>query len=942
MKHLFRNLFVATLLTSAGSAMAQQMPPIPMDKDVRMGKLDNGLTYYIRKNTTNEKRADFYIAQKVGAILEEPQQRGLAHFLEHMAFNGTKNFPGEGKKLGVIPWCETVGIKFGTNLNAATGIDETIYNISNAPVTRDGIVDSCLLILHDWASDLLLTDKEIDKERGVIHEEWRSTTSAGHRFYAKAFPVMYQGTKYSDCLPIGTMDVIDNFKYKVLRDYYEKWYRPDLQGLIIVGDIDVDAIEAKIKKMFNDIPKPINPAPRVYYPVPDNKEPIVYIDKDKEQTNMRVQISFKHESFPDSLKTNMQYLFMNYAKEMISTMLNARLNELTQTATPPYIYAGADDGDFIVAKTVQAFTGTTVCKEDGINLAFTTLLREMKRAHQFGFTESEYARARAEYLTQLESEFNEKGKKKNESYVNQYVANFISNEPMPSIEDRFAIMNQVAPNLPISMINEVMKSLIGEGNEVITVFGPDKEGLVYPTKEEMINMMNKVKAENITAYVDKVSNEPLIAKAPKAGKTVASKANTIYGTTTLTLSNGVKVIIKKTDFKADEIQMKAISLGGNSLMPNSEIININSLGDVIELGGLGNFSTVELQKVLAGKKANVSPFIGTNTEGVSGSCSPKDLETMLQLTYLTFTAPRMDKDAFKSYLVRQKAALQNMEANPMVAFQDSVKSTLLGKHPRAISMKANMVDKINYEKCMTLYKDRFKDASDFTFILVGNIEVATAKPLLETYLGSLPSINRKETFKDIKLNIRKGELTNIFSKKQEIAKATVLTLYSGNCKYNLRNDVMMSMLEQVLNLVYTEKVREQEGGTYGVHVGGEISKFPKEEFQLQVFFQTDPAKKDKLTKIIFNEANALAKDGPSEENLTKVKEYILKAYKEKVKENSFWLNNINEYVYTGIDMTANYETAVNSITSADLKAFAQSLFSQKNRIEVTMTAPQAK
>lgn len=942
MKHLFRNLLVATLLASAGTAFAQQMPPIPMDKDVRMGKLENGLTYYIRKNTTNEKRADFYIAQKVGAILEEPEQRGLAHFLEHMAFNGTKNFPGTEKGLGVIPWCETVGIKFGTDLNAGTGIDETIYNISNAPVTREGIVDSCLLILHDWASDLLLTDKEIDKERGVIHEEWRSTTNTTRRFYNSAFPTMYPGTRYSDCLPIGSMDVIDNFKYKVLRDYYEKWYRPDLQGLIIVGDIDVDAIEAKIKKVFNDIPKPVNPAPRIYYPVPDNKEPIIFIGKDKEQTNMRLQINYKHEAFPDSLKTNMQYLFLNYAKGMISTMLNARLNELTQTATPPYIGAGVEDGDFIVAKTVQAFSGITVCKEDGIKLAFTTLLREIKRAHQFGFTESEYARARAEYLTQLESEFNEKGKKKNESYVNQYVANFISNEPMPSIEDRYAIMNQVAPNLPITMINEVMKSLIGEGNEVVTVFGPDKEGLVYPTKEEILDMMNKVKAESITAYVDKVSNEPLISKAPKAGKTVATKTNTIYGTTTLTLSNGVKVIVKKTDFKADEIQMKAISLGGNSLISNSEIINISSLGDVVELGGLGNFSTVELQKVLAGKKASVSPFIGTNTEGVSGSCSPKDLETMLQLTYLTFTAPRMDMDAFKSYLNRQKAALQNMEANPMVAFGDSVKSTAYGNHPRAMRMKADMVDKISYEKCLALYKDRFKDASDFTFILVGNVDLATAKPLLETYLGSLPSINRKETFKNLNMNVRKGQLTNVFSKQQAIPKATVLTLYTGNCKYNLRNSIMMSIVDQVLNLVYTEKVREQEGGTYGVGVQGELSKFPKEEFELQVFFQTDPAKKDKLTNIIFNEATALAKNGPSEANLTKVKEYILKEQKEKMKENGYWLGNINEFIFTGVDMTANYEATVNSITAADIKAFAQSLLSQKNRIEVTMTAPEKK
>lgn len=942
MKNLLKNLFVATLITSSGSVFAQQMPTVPIDKNVRIGKLENGLTYYIRRNTTNEKRADFYIAQKVGSILEEPQQRGLAHFLEHMAFNGTKHFPGTDKALGIVPWCESVGIKFGTNLNAGTGIDQTVYNISNAPVTRDGIIDSCLLILHDWSNDLLLSDNEIDKERGVIHEEWRSRMNASQRFQENAMKVIYPGSKYADCSPIGTMDVVDNFKYQVLRDYYEKWYRPDLQGLVIVGDIDVDVIEAKIKSMFADIAKPINPAKRIYFPVEDNKEPIVFIGKDKEQQNVQILVFNKHDAFPDSLKNNMQYLLMNYAKSMIGVMINARLNELKQSANPPYIHASAYDQMFFASKTKNSFTGVAICKDDGIELALTSLLRETERAKRFGFTESEYIRARAEYISQLESDFNERAKTKNSTYVNQYIKNFLNNEPIPSIEDKFTIINQIAPKIPISMINETMKSFFTDGNLVITLFGPDKEGLTYPTKEKLLEISDKVKAENITAYVDKVSNEPLMAKSPKSGKVISKKENTIYGTTTLTLSNGVKVIIKKTDFKADEIRMEAVSLGGNSLISNSELANIKVLNSVATLGGLGNFSTVNLEKILAGKKAYVEPNIDENTEGVSGLCSPKDLETMLQLTYLTFTSPRMDIDAFKSFVKRERATLENMEANPMVAFQDSIIATTYNNHPRALRLKKEMLDKIDYQKCIDLYKERFKNAGDFTFVLVGNVELSKVTPLLEKYLGSLPSTKKKETFKDLNIENRKGIITNEFYKKQEPAKASVQIIYSGKCKFNLENEVLMSALSQILTIVYTEKVREQEGGTYGVHVNGKVRKLPKETFNLEVYYQTDPAKKNKLTRIIFDEATAMTKACTSETNLTKVKEYLLKRNKENLKENRFWLSNINDYILNGVDMTTNYETIVNKLTTTDIMKFAKSLLDQNNRIEVTMTSPVTK
>ncbi|MCP3894859.1 MAG: insulinase family protein [Bacteroides sp.] len=941
MKHLFRGLFLAAtvICCSFQQAMAQQqLPPIPVDPNVRIGQLDNGLTYYIRKNALPANRADFYIAQKVGSIQEEANQRGLAHFLEHMCFNGTTHFPGNS----LTSYLAKIGVKFGENLNAYTAIDETVYNISNVPVQTPGAIDSCLLILHDWSNDLLLDPKEIDKERGVINEEWRTRMSAMQRLQEKLLPQMYEGTKYATCFPIGTMDVVMNFKYQTLKDYYEKWYRPDLQGIVVVGDINVDDIEAQIKKIFADIPAQPNAAKREHYPVNDNKEPIVIIEKDKEQPHIQVLVFNKHEATPTDQKNNMGYLVQNYATTLISNMLNARLSELAQTANPPFIYAGAYDSDFFVAKTKDAFTGIVVCKEGAVDSGIASLLRETERARQFGFTESEYTRARAEYLRQLESAYNERDKRKNEEYINEYVRHFLDKEPIPGIENEYAIINQVAPAIPVAALNQMMQELVTDSNLVVAILAPEKEGMVIPSKEAILNTIKEVKSEKLTAYVDKVSTEPLMAEKPKGGKIVSEKENKQFGTTELTLSNGVKVILKKTDFKADEIQMKGVSLGGSSLFPDSEIINIKELNDVIGVGGLGNFSKVDLEKVLAGKKASVKAGIGNLTEAVNGSCSPKDFETLLQLTYLTFTAPRKDVDAFTSYKNRAKASLQNQELNPMVAFSDSIQAAIYNKHPRAIRLKADMVDKIDYDKIMSMYQDRFKDASDFTFIFVGNVDTAKDKALIAEYLGALPAINRKETFKDNKMDMRKGIYKNEFIKQQETPKTSVLVLYNGTCKYDLKNSILMDMTSQILDLVYTEKVREEAGGTYGVYVGGDITRYPKENAYVQIIFDTAPSKKAELMKIIFAEADKLGISGPSEANLSKVKEYMLKKYTENVKENSYWLKAIDEYLLTGMDITKNYETTINSVTAKDIQKFAADLLKQKNEVEVTMTSPETK
>lgn len=945
MKHLFRKLGFAVIMLCGSFQLASaqmQMPPIPVDKDVRIGHLDNGLTYYIRHNALPEHRVEFHIAQKVGSILEEPQQRGLAHFLEHMAFNGTKNFPGDEKGLGIVQWCETKGIKFGVNLNAYTSVDQTVYRISNVPTDDQSVVDSCLLILHDWSNAVLLSDKEIDKERGVIHEEWRSRNSGIMRLYTEAQAVMYPGDKYADCMPIGSIDVIDNFPYQAIRDYYAKWYRPDLQGIIIVGDIDVDQMEAKIKSVFADVKKPVNPAERVYYPVADNQEPLVYIGKDKEIDDPTIEIYFKQDPTPDSIKGNMAYLLQQYMLNMTTSMLNSRLNELRQSANPPFIYAGCYYGNYFLAQTKDAFTLSISSKAEGINEALKAGLTELERVRRYGFTESEYERARANYLQRLESAYNEREKTKNDSYVNEYINHFLMAEPIPGIEFEYTTMNQIAPNIPVMAINQAIQQggLLPDNNQVVFIAAPEKEGIVCPTKEEVIAQLKGMKDLKVEAYVDKVSNEPLMKEAPKGGKIVSENTNAIYGTTELTLSNGVKVYIKKTDFKADEIQMKGVSLGGTSLFPDKDKLEMSYLNSVMQAGGLGNFSKVDLTKMLAGKKVSVNAAVGANTEAVTGSCSPKDFETMMQLTYLSFTAPRKDMDAFASLKSRIKAQLESAESNPLSSINDTIQKMMYGYHPRYFSMKPEMVDQINYDRIIEMYKDRFADASDFRFFLVGNVDIEKVKPLIEQYLGALPSTGRKETFRDNHMDIAKGMLENTYAKEQQTPMATVFMLYSGKCKYDLKDNLLMSFLTQALDMVYTEEVREKEGGTYGVSSYGQLSKHPNEKFMLQIVYQTDPAKKDHLNGIIDAQMKKMASEGPTEEHLQKIKEYMLKKYKDNQKENGYWLNNLDEYFYTGVDYTQSYEEAVNSITVKDVQKFAADLVNQGNKITVVMTVPE--
>lgn len=943
MKSFLRIMFgaIALIILSGQwltvNAQEMQLPPIPVDPAVRIGHLDNGLTYYIRHNEKPENRVEFYIAQKVGSIQEEPRQRGLAHFLEHMAFNGTKNFPGNEKGKGIVDWCESHAIKFGTNLNAYTSVDETVYNISNVPTDNTAVLDSCLLILHDWSNYVLLEDEEIDKERGVIREEWRSRNSGLLRVYTDAQETMYPGSKYADCMPIGNIDVVNNFPYQDLRDYYNLWYHPDLQGIIIVGDINVDEMEGKVKALFSEIPKATGKPERIYYPVSDNDAPIIYIGNDKEVSTPNVQIFFKHDATTNEEKESMAYLLQTYMLSMASSMLDERFEEMTQQANPPFNGAGSEYGDYFLSKTKEAFNVTVITKADGIETGLQAALTEIERMKRFGFTASEYERARANYLQRLESAYKERNNTQNANFVNEYVQHFLNNEPIPGIEQEYSIMQQIAPNIPVEAINAlVQQQLIPDNNRVVFIAVPESAVDKCPTKEQVLNMLNGMSQLQVEAYVDNVSDEPLVSDIPATGKIVKEEMG-MYGSTKLTLNNGVQVYIKKTDFKEDEIRMRAVSPGGTTQFDDKDKLEMEVLDDLGSIGGLGNFSQTELTKQLAGKKVTLSASVTSQRETLGGNSSPKDFETMLQLVYLRFQQPRMDADAFESYKTRMKAQLENAKANPLSTINDTISIAMFGHHPRIVMMQPEMVDQINYQRGLDMFADRFADASDFTFFFVGNIDVDAMKPLIAQYLGALPDKQRKEAAIDRKLDILPGTRVKEYAKEMQTPMATTIMVYSGKESYNLRNNVLMDFLTQALDMVFTDEVREKEGGTYGVNSYGSLNKYPHEEAMMQIVYQTDPTKKEKLNTLIDELVKKMAAEGPTAEQMQKVRDYMVKQYNDNQKENSYWISSLDEYYYTGIDFNADYLNIVNSVTAADVKAFATDLIQQGNKVTVVLT-----
>ena len=913
------SLAIALVLAFGLSAMAQQMPT-PMDPNVRYGKLDNGMTYYIRHNEKPAQRADFYIAQKVGSILEEEPQRGLAHFLEHMAFNGTTNLPG----MMLREYLQSRGIKFGENLNAGTGIDQTVYMVTNVPTNIPGLVDTCLLILHDWSSFIALEEAEIDNERGVILEELRTREDASERIMKQILPIMYPNSPYANRLPGGLPEVVANFEYQTLRDYYHKWYRPDLQGLIIVGDIDVDAIEARIKELCSDIKAPVNPAPRTRFMIDDNEEPIVAIASDPEETNYSVNLYYKTDATPDSLKNDINYWMGQYVLSIITQMEINRLQELTQKANPPFVYGYSYYSNYYLAPTKDAWCSMAMAKDaNGIDEALTALVTENKRMQQYGFTESEYERAKADFMKRIENQYEERNNTENSRYVNACLDNFLTNEPMMGIETEYQLYQNIIPNLPIELINTVAHELIPENNLVITVTAPKKEGETLPTKEEILKVYDQANAAEVEPYKEEVFDGPIVENMPKPGTIKKEDAMPEFDAVVMTLSNGMKVVYKKTTFKEDEIRFRATSQGGISALKQEDFITLSNLDDVITLGGVGNFSATDLPKVLAGKKVRVMPYIDNYTEGMSGNCSPKDLETMMQLIYLYFTAPRSDEEAFQSYTQRTKAALENQELNPMITFTDSLISVLYNNHPLRMRTKAEDIDKIDYAKAMKLYNDRFADPNNFTFYFVGNIDPETFKPLVEQYLASLKADKRNENWKDINLVIPEKDNICHFTKQMQNPKASVYMIMNGTMKYDYRNQLYMKALSDVMDIYYTRTIREEEGGTYGVGVMGQVTDKPKDAYLFLVAFDTNKEMYQKLMGKVYEGLDDVAKNGPSQEDLSKVVENLYKKRTEQLEENNFWISAMNTYDEDKINIVAEYDAIVKSITPKTIADFAK-------------------
>lgn len=920
------------ILVSVFSLQVFAQGPLPLDPKMVKGTLPNGLTYYIRANAEPKGQAEFFIAQKVGSMQELDNQRGLAHFLEHMAFNGTKNFPGKS----LFTFTEGIGVKFGYNLNAYTSWDETVYNISSVPVSREGIIDSCLLVLHDWSNALSLTDKDINEERGVIREEMRTRDDADMRTIEKLLPVVFPQNRYADRWVIGTSQVIENFKPQELRDYYHRWYRPDHQAIIIVGDIDPVAVEAKIKKMFSDIPAPTVPSELQLTMVEGNTEPIVGFVTDPEATNTSISINYKQEVLPKEIKLSAQSFILSYVKSMISTMLNNRFEEIGQSAKPPFTYAYSYYAPFVIAKTMDAFTTTAMSKEGGLMPAYETIIAELARVKQHGFTAGEYDRARAEYISMYEKYYNERDKNQSNQYAREYVRNFVDDEAVPGIETEYALVNQIAPMLTVEQINQMAQGLITEENLVIFGSGPEKAGLTYPSAEELLATYNKVFNQTYEAYKDSVSNDPLIAQLPKPGKVTKVTTDKLFDAKVYTLSNGIKVIVKPTDFKSDEIIFTSTSFGGTSLYPDADILNLKVINGVATVGGLGNFSQVNLTKALSGKRVSVKSQIGVQEEGIAGTCSPKDLETMMQLIYLTATSPRLDEDAFASWMTRQKAQLESMSANPMATFSDTLTAQMYGNHPRAMRLQLDDLEKINYKRSMEIYKERFQNMNDFVFTFVGNIDEATFKPLMEQYIATLPTGKGKETFKDTKMYTLTGERKSHFDREMQTAKATACAIYTGKVDYTPANVLKMDILKQILDIVYTEEIREKEGGTYGVGVQLSTSDYPYGSYKLLIFFDTENSVAAKLLSIVYREFDDMTKEGPRAEDLEKVKAYMLKDIQEKQRDNSTWVNAIDQQYAYNRNFFIGKEELIKSITADDIKEMAKLILSQQNRSEIIM------
>ncbi|MBB3186770.1 M16 family metallopeptidase [Microbacter margulisiae] len=928
------NKFIYTLSVmlafSVSIGIAQQLSLVPTDPQVRIGKLDNGLTYYIRHNNLPKNRADFYIVQKVGAILENDNQNGLAHFLEHMSFDGTENFPGKG----IINFFEQHGVRFGENVNAYTSLDETVYNLTNVPTLHQGTIDSSLLVLHDWSHFVLLKGNAIDNERRVIMEEWRTRASASRRMWKEINSIIYAGSQYAKRDVIGDTAVILHCPYQALRDYYKKWYRPDLQGIIVVGDIDVDKTEAEIKQLFGSIPNPANQAKRIVYAIPDNEKPIVAIVTDPEATSSAIIIRYKHDPMPDSLKKTILGYVAQVRNSLISIMINNRFQDLAQQPNAPFTFALNEYGD--ITKSKDAFMFYMIPREGQYKEAFRVLMNEIEKIKRYGFTASEYERAKAEMLTQLQNQYNNRDKQETQTYVNEYIANFLNFDPIPGIAWEYKMTQALLPKLPLEILSQQAEKYITNSNILVSIQAPENEKSKLPTTGQVLDMMNAVKTAKLEPYKDSTIHKPLLSTIPKPGSIVKTIENKEMGTTEWILSNGIKVMLKPTNFKTDEIRLGAVAYGGLSLVPTDQLPSASVTCDVINSTGLGDFSPIDLNKLLAGKIANVSPAMNDYEESFSGYSSVKDFSTMMQMLYLYFVAPRKDFNAYKVFMNNMRTNLANAANNPNQAFNDSVVTMLYNHSPRKFVFHLSTLDKISLEQIMNIYRERFANPANFTFFLVGNINPDTIKTTVLTYLGGLTTSKKTETWKDQNIRFPNGKIESVFKREMETPKTSNFIFYHDKAKYTLPDILAAKILGNILTIRYTQSIREKNGGAYSVGVLGTVSRLPFPQTLLYMQFDTDPKLDAKMLGIIHQELQKIADNGPAAEDLTKVKDNLLKKHAEELEDNNWWISTLNSYYIPHINYVNNYNTIVDNITGKTIQDLAKQLITKMNRLEVVM------
>lgn len=893
--------------------------PIPFDPQVKTGKLANGLTYYIRKNAEPKNRAELRLVIKAGSVLETDAQQGLAHFMEHMAFNGTKNFP----KNELVSFLQSSGVKFGADLNAYTSFDETVYQL---PVPTDSarLFERAFQILEDWAHNITLDPVEIDKERGVILEEWRLGRGAQQRMRDKYFPLILNNSQYANRLPIGKEDIIRNFKPEVLQQFYKDWYRPDLMAVIAVGDFDVAKVERIIKEKFSRIPAVASPKPRTEYTIAPHPDSKVVILTDPEQPNTVVQVITKR---PEIRERTLNDLRESLKRSLFNAMLGNRTEELTQQADPPFVFGFSNYGGFL--GNLDAFTSVAVPKDaTGVERAIKAVLNENARVQKFGFTATELARAKQELLNGVEQAYKEQDKTRSSALVGQYVQHFLDGDPSTGIGYYYEFVRKNLNGISLPEVNALVNQFIADTNRAVIVMAPEKDKDKLPTKEQVLSYINST-GQNLTAYVDETVNKPLLAKTPTPSPVTGEKKIADIGVTEWTLKNGIKVVLKPTNFKNDQILFSAISKGGTSLYDLKDFQNARFASTLIPQGGTGEFNQIQLGKFLAGKSLSVYPYISELNEGMSGSASPKDLPTALELLYSYFTQPRKDPDVVKGFLSNQRGLLANQLATPTPnkVFQDTVQVTLGNHNPRRYPLKPDDLDQIDLDKAFKIYRERFADAGDFTFFFVGSFDEKTIRPLIEKYIGGLPTGGTHESFNDLGIRAPEGQITKTVYKGID-PKSTVQLVYSGNFTWTPENATQVDALSEVLEIKLLEKLREEESGVYGVSASGSYSKFPVQRYSFRIGFGCAPENVDKLISKTLELINELKKNGADPKDIAKFKAESMRETEVQLKENNFWLGYLTNQYFNGDDLSEIlHETEqLNKVTPESTKAAANQYF----------------